>query len=98
MKSADDEQRGWLRIESLDANAPGGWASGHRPSPDRLVIEAENVHQFSVDLSQLELDWGNRVWMKINRHTFELGHKRHPVVHFRETKAGAWEVIEVHDD
>ena len=61
------------------------------------MIETENVRQFSIDTSRLELNWSGRVWVRINRYSFELAHKRHPVVHLRETQTGAWEVVELHD-
>jgi hypothetical protein len=88
----------WLRIEQLRSGAGGGWISGHCPAADRIELETENITQFSLDVSQLQLDWSGRVWMRIDQNAFELLHKRNPVVHLRQISTGAWEVVKASDD
>ncbi|MFH0980842.1 MAG: hypothetical protein V2A79_04815 [Planctomycetota bacterium] len=84
----------WLHIERLYEHVEGGWVTGHNPTPNRIILETQNVAQFSMDVSRLQLDWGSRVWVRINQQTFELTHKLNPVIHLRETLEGVWEVIE----
>ena|GEM_PF-7086982 len=89
---------GWLRIERLRPDVEGGWVSGHSPKPNRIVIETRNVDQFSMDISRLALDWSRRVWVRINANSFELTHKRNPVIHLRATSTGAWELVKPHEE
>ncbi|MCP4589637.1 MAG: hypothetical protein GY842_02725 [bacterium] len=84
---------GWLRIESLKEGAAGGWVNGWLRGPNRIGLETEDVVRFSMDLSQLELDWSRRVWVRVDTGTFELTHKRNPVIHLQKSPMGAWDVV-----
>ena len=89
---------GWLRVERLRGDVEGGWVSGHSHVANRIVIETHNVSQFSMDVSQLQLDWSRRVWVRINASSFELIHKRNPIIHLRATSTGAWELVKPHKE
>jgi hypothetical protein len=84
----------WLHIEGLKENVEGGWITGHSPATNRIVIYTDNVTQFSMNVSALELDWSRRVWVRLDDHGFELTHKRNPVIHLQKTSTGGWELVD----
>ncbi len=86
----------WLGIERLYDDVEGGWINGHSPKPNRIVIETHKVARFSMDVSHFKLDWSKRVWVRINNYSFQLTHKRSPVIHMCETSPGAWKLVEPH--
>lgn len=95
IRSLADPQRGWLRIESIRDSAVGAWATGSFLQHDnKIVIETENVEQFSINLSKLRLNWNRRVVLRIDGRSSELMRKRRPVVHLRRSPAGSWDVVE----
>ena len=95
IRSLADPQRGWLRIEDIRDSAAGAWATGLLLQHDnKIVIETENVEQFSINLSKLRLNWNRRVVLRIDGRSSELMRKRRPVVHLRRSPAGSWDVVE----
>jgi len=88
-----DPQDGWLRIEAIRSDAPGAWATGRFVFDNKIIIETEDVEQFSIDLSQIRINWNRRVILRINGYSSELTKKRRPVVHLRRSPAGSWEVV-----
>jgi hypothetical protein len=90
-----DPQDGWLRIDALRPDAPGAWATGYfLEDPNKIVIETENVAEFSIDLPQLHVNWDRRVILRIDGHSSELIRKRRPILHLRRSPAGSWDVVE----
>ncbi|MHC4093175.1 MAG: hypothetical protein ACYSVY_23390 [Planctomycetota bacterium] len=89
-----DNQDGWLRIEAIRSGAHGAWATGSFVPRNKIIIETEDVEQFSIDLSQLRINWNRRVVLRIDGHASELTKKRRPVVHLRRSPAGSWDVVQ----
>ncbi|MCH7813109.1 MAG: hypothetical protein IID40_03720 [Planctomycetes bacterium] len=94
IRSLADPQYGWLRIEALRHGASGAWATGWFIPRRKIVIDTENVDQFFIDLSQLDLDWNQRVILRINGHSSELSRKPRGKLHLRRSPAGSWDVVE----
>ena len=88
-----DPQDGWLRIEAIRSDAPGAWATGRFVFDNKIIIETEDVEQFSIDLSQIRINWNRRVILRINGYSSELTKKRRPLVHLRCSPTGSWEVV-----
>jgi len=94
IRSLTDPQNGWLRIEELQPDADGAWATGDFLLDNKLIIETENVAQFSIDLSQIRINWDRRVVLRIDGYASELTPKRRPLLHLRRSPAGSWDVVE----
>jgi len=92
--SLSDPQDGWLRIETLQPDAHGAWATGDFIPDNRIIIETEHVEQFSLDLSQIRINWDRRVILRIDGFASELTPKRRPLLHLRRSPAGSWDVVE----
>jgi hypothetical protein len=90
-----DPQRGWLRIESIRDSAMGAWGTGDfLAEQNKIVIDTENVDQFTINLSKLRLNWNRRVILRIDGHSSELTPKRRPILRLRRSPAGGWKVVE----
>jgi len=83
----------WLTIERREIESLGASARGEVTDSHRLEIRTDNVDQFSVDLSEIPLDWNKRIVLRVNTQTMELTKKKHPLVHFRRTPTGDWVVV-----
>ncbi|HUU82960.1 MAG TPA: hypothetical protein VM243_05585 [Phycisphaerae bacterium] len=95
VRTISDPQDGWLRIEAIHPDAPGAWATGgFLREQNKIVIETENVDEFSINLPQLRINWDQRVILRIDDRSSELTRKRRPRLYLRRTPAGAWEVVE----
>ena len=94
IRSLADPQGGWLRIEALRDGASGAWATGWFIPRRKIVIDTEDVDQFFIDLSQLDIDWSRRVILRINGHSSELSRKPRRKLHLRRSPAGSWDVVE----
>ena len=94
IRTLADPQDGWLGIEAIRQGAPGAWATGALVLDHKIVIDTEDVEQFSIDLSQLHVNWNRRVILRIDGHASELTKKRRPVLHLRRSPAGSWDVVE----
>ncbi|MCP4246676.1 MAG: hypothetical protein GY778_06475 [bacterium] len=94
IRTLADPQDGWLRIEALRDGAPGAWATGWFIPRRKIVIDTEEVDQFSIDLAQLDIDWSRRVVLRINGHSSELSRKPRRTLHLRRSPAGSWDVVE----
>lgn len=95
VQTLSDPQDGWLRIEVLHPDAPGAWATGEFIlERNKLVIETENVDEFSIALPQLRIDWGHRVILRIDGHSSELIPKRRAILRLHRSPAGSWDVVE----
>ncbi len=87
-------QTGWLRIVKLDPDVDGGWATGDVDRRrNKIIIDTHNVAEFTIDLSALGVRWDRRVILRINDRSAELRRKETPIAHFRQSPAGAWEVV-----
>ncbi len=86
----------WLAIEQAGSDVVGGWASGAVLDGNKVVIDTQDVTQFTLDLSQMPVDWGGRVVLKIDGHTSELTRKRYPTLRLRRSPSGGW--VPVDDD
>jgi hypothetical protein len=90
-----DPQQGWLRIEAIRDSAVGAWATGwFIAEQNKIVIDTEDVDQFSINLSKLRLDWDRRVVLRIDGRSSELTPKRRPILRLRRSPAGSWDVVE----
>lgn len=95
VRTLSDPQDGWLRIEAIHPDAPGAWATGaFIREKNKIVIETENVDEFSIRLPQLHVNWDRRVILRIDGHSSELKWKRRPILHLRRSPAGSWDVVE----
>ena len=88
-----DPQHGWLRIEAIREGAPGAWATGRFIPDNRIEIETEAVSEFSLDVSDLHINWDRRVVLKIDGRASELIRKKSPVIHLQQDQTGAWNVV-----
>jgi hypothetical protein len=87
-------QTGWLRIIKLNPGAAGGWATGDVDRPrNKIIISTHDVGEFALDQSALGVRWDRRVILRINNRSVELRKKSDPMIYFRQTRAGVWEVI-----
>lgn len=95
VRTLSDPQDGWLRIEVIHPDAPGAWATGaFIRQKNKILIETENVDEFSIRLPQLHVNWDRRVILRIDGHSSELKWKRRPILHLRRSPAGSWDVVE----
>ncbi len=95
LRTLSDPQDGWLRIEALYPDAPGAWATGEFiRDRNKVVVETENVDEFSIALPQLQIDWDHRVILRIDGHSSELMPKRRAILRLRRSPAGSWDVVE----
>jgi hypothetical protein len=95
VRTLSDPQDGWLRIEALHRDAPGAWATGEFiRDRNKVIIETENVDEFSIALPQLRIDWEHRVILRIDGHSSELTPKRRAILRLRRSPAGSWDVVE----
>ncbi len=92
--SVAEPQRGWLQIVRLAPGAEGGWATGRfETDHNRVCVETQNVVEFVLDQTRLEVRWDRRVVLRINGRPAELIRKKDPAIHFRRSPGGAWEVV-----
>jgi len=90
----EDQQTGWLRIEKLQPDVEGGWATGDADEKrNRISIVTQNVVEFSVDRRELPIRWDRRVLLRINAQSMELARKDRPRIRFRQSPSGAWDIV-----
>ena len=90
----DDQQKGWLRIEKLQPDVEGGWATGDFDEKrNRISLVTQNVVEFSVDRRELPIRWDRRVLLRINAQSMELARKDRPKIRFRQSPSGAWDIV-----
>ncbi len=94
LDSFPEPQRGWLQIVRLAPGAEGGWATGRfETDRNRVCVETQNVAEFMLDQTRLDVRWDRRVVLRINDRPAELIRKQDPLIHFRQSPGGAWEVV-----
>jgi len=87
-------QTGWLRIVKLNPDAAGGWATGDVDrARNKILVTTHDVGEFALDQSALGVRWDRRVILRINTRSVELKKKNEPIIHFRQSRAGVWEVV-----
>jgi hypothetical protein len=94
LPSLPEPQRGWLQIVKLAGDAEGGWATGNfETERNRVSVDTHNVAEFVLDQTRLAVRWDRRVVLRINGRPAELIRKEDPIIHFRQSPGGAWEVV-----
>lgn len=89
-----EPQRGWLQIVRLAPGAEGGWATGRfETDRNRVCVETQNVAEFVLDQTRLNVRWDRRVILRINGRPAELLRKKNSAIHFRQSPGGAWELV-----
>jgi hypothetical protein len=90
----DDQQKGWLRIEKLQPDVAGGWATGDVDTKrNRITLITHNVTEFSFDRREIPIRWDRRVLLRINAQSMELARKDRAVIRFRQSPTGAWDIV-----
>jgi len=94
LDSFPEPQRGWLQIVRLAPGTEGGWATGRvETDRNRVCVETQNVTEFVLDQTRLNVRWDRRVILRINGRPAELLRKKDPAIHFQQSPGGAWEVV-----
>jgi len=81
-------------IKEADAHTRGAWADGWLEGDNKIVINTDNVHVFRLNLSRLRINRDKRLILRLDGYSSELRRDRPPLIHFRRTPAGAWEVFD----
>ncbi len=92
--SLADPQTGWLRIGQIRKDAPGAWATGSLVRDNKLVIETEDVEEFSIRLTDMHINWTGRVILRINGQSSELMKRNRQVLRLKRSQAGSWDAVE----
>ncbi len=98
VRSAEDEQPGWLRIIALaDEKAPAS-ATGTFPEQNRLQVDTRNVRRLRIHLDHLPRDASRRTFLRIDEQAIELLRKNRDYVHLERRPTGEWLVTPEADD
>lgn len=86
-------EQGWASIDKRADTAQRAWVEGTVERSDKIVIDTNNVRRFTLELSDLRVDWRERIALRIDGNTSELTKKRWPSITLERTPAGAWVVV-----
>lgn len=93
IRSLDDPQAGWLRIESLADREQSATVTGTFPSANTMRVDTGNVEQLSIDLSMLPLQPRRSRILHIDRTSIELSQRHRGRIQLQRSSTGHWTVI-----
>ena len=93
IRSLDDPQAGWLRIESLADREQSATVTGTFPSANTMRVDTGNVEQLSIDLSMLPLQPRRSRILHIDRTSIELSQRHRGRIQLQRSSTGHWTVV-----
>lgn len=83
-----------IAINTLESGVEGGWAEAYIEEGNRIVVLEEHVASFTIQLEPTQINWDERVVLKINDDVMQLTPKDSPMITFVRTPAGIWQVLD----
>jgi hypothetical protein len=84
-------QAHWLAVEEIGPDSDGGWATGSFDSDrNKIDVTTDDVDRFSIDMTQVPVDWNRIVIIGIDGVNTELKKRNYNVYHFARNASGQW--------
>ena len=92
VKSPDDKQPGWLKIEKLADDKQIATAAGKFPEHNRIYVDTGNVRRIRIHVTHLPLRANERVILQIDGQGMVLSRNR-PFTTLELSPTGEWVIL-----